>query len=82
MKALALRPATHGSFGIASMTWKTSKKLVPKDLDHAQLQVCLFQRACVQENSSSEEDDNSSDEGGYWSQGTTFPTPTVATLSS
>jgi hypothetical protein len=67
MKVLALQPATHGSFGIASMKWKTSKEMIPKDLDYAQLQVWLFRRAGVQETLSSEEDDNSSDEGGYWS---------------
>jgi hypothetical protein len=43
MKALAPRPAMHGAFGMSSMKWKTSKALVPKKLDHAQLQVWLFQ---------------------------------------
>jgi hypothetical protein len=42
MKALALRPATHATFGMGSMKWKTSKALVPKELDDAQLQDSLF----------------------------------------
>jgi hypothetical protein len=44
MKAFAQKPATHFSFGMCSMKWKTSRAMIPKEMNQAQLQVWLFAR--------------------------------------
>jgi hypothetical protein len=45
MKTLAQRPATHLSFGLGMLKWKTSRAMVPKVLSFARMDVWLFERA-------------------------------------
>jgi hypothetical protein len=45
MKTLAQRPATHLSFGLGMLKWKTSRAMVPKALSFARMDVWLFERA-------------------------------------
>ncbi|KAK0609069.1 SET domain-containing protein 5 [Lasiodiplodia hormozganensis] len=42
MKSFALKPANHGSFGLCSMNWKTTRGTVPKGLDTVQFEKWLF----------------------------------------
>jgi hypothetical protein len=44
MKAFALTPETHNSFGTYSMKWKTSRATIPKGLNQVEFQVWLFAR--------------------------------------
>ena len=42
MKGFVARPASHGSFGVGSRKWKTTKGMVPKGLDGADLEKWLW----------------------------------------
>ncbi|KAF1981467.1 SET domain-containing protein [Aulographum hederae CBS 113979] len=42
MKALALRPKDHASFGLLSMTWKLKRQTVPTGLDAMKFEKWLF----------------------------------------
>lgn len=42
MQSLALKPASHSSFGLCSTKWKTTRNMVPKGLDTTQFEKWLW----------------------------------------
>lgn len=44
VKAFALKPAAHASYGLCSMKWRTRKETVPKGLDVVQFEKWLFRQ--------------------------------------
>lgn len=44
VKSLALKPEDHGSFGLCSTKWKTSREMVPKGLTTTQFEKWLFRK--------------------------------------
>jgi hypothetical protein len=44
VKAFALKPETHASYGLCSMKWRTKRGMVPKGLDAVQFEKWLFRQ--------------------------------------